>query len=114
MNRLFGISALLLAGLFEPETTWELLEEEVGRTVADVTLVAGLPHSVADLPDGRRAFRWERWALVPRGGPRCTYTLYAERRGRPESLAAWRVVEIEPPAPGCGPAPEKGIFSDIL
>ena len=110
MNRLFGVSAFLLAGLFGPQTTWELLEEEVGRTVADVTLVAGLPHAIADLPDGRRAFRWERWALVPRGGPRCTFTLYAKQEGRPESLAAWRVVEIEPPTPGCGPAEDAGIL----
>lgn len=107
MNRLLGVSALVLAGLFGPDWTWEVLEEEIGRTVADVTLVAGMPHSVADLPDGRRAFRWQRWALDPRGGPRCLFTLYAEREGRPESLAAWRVVEIEPPTPECGPPPEK-------
>jgi hypothetical protein len=79
-----------------------------------VTLVAGLPHSVADLPDGRRAFRWERWALVPRGGPRCTFTLYAEREGRPQSLAAWRVVEIKAPAHRCGPPPEKGLLEGIF
>ena len=34
---------------------------------------------------------------MPRGGPRCLYTLHAVREGRPASLAAWRVVAIEPP-----------------
>lgn len=108
---IFGVSVVVLAGLIgPPETTWDLFEREVGRTIADATLVAGLPHSVADMPDGRRAFRWERWSLNPRGGIRCKYTLVAERKGRPESLAAWHVVEIEPAAPGCGPLPRKTIL----
>jgi hypothetical protein len=84
-------------------TTHELLEREVGRTIADTTLVAGPPQFVADLPDGSRRYRWERWSLVPRGGPRCLYTLHAVREGRPESLAAWRVIAVDPPAPECPP-----------
>jgi hypothetical protein len=55
------------------------------------------------MPDGRRAFRWQRPSLVPTGGPVCFYTLYAVLDGRPLSLAAWDVVEIEPPSPGCPP-----------
>jgi hypothetical protein len=31
------------------------------------------------------------------------YTLHAVREGRPESLAAWRVIAVDPPAPGCPP-----------
>ena len=96
------LGCLLLAGCTST-TTYDLLRDEVGRTVAHVTLVAGPPHSYADLPDGRRAFRWQRPALVPRGGPICFYTLYAVLDGRPLSLAAWDVVAIEPPSPGCAP-----------
>lgn len=103
MRYVLLISVLFVLTGCGTQTTWELLEEEVGRTIADVTLVAGTPHSVADLPDSRRAFRWERWSLVPRGGPRCIYTLYAVSEGRPQSLAAWRVVGLDPPAIGCGP-----------
>jgi hypothetical protein len=99
---LFALIALASAGCAS-ETTHHLLAREVGRTIADVTLVAGPPQFVADMPDGTRRYRWERWALVPRGGPRCLYTLHAVREGRPASLAAWRVVAIEPPAPGCHP-----------
>ena len=98
-----AVAAIALAACTTSTTTHDLLAREVGRTIADVTLVAGPPTWVADMPDGRRAFRWERWSLVPRGGPRCLYTLHAAREGRPESLAAWRVVAIEPPAPGCPP-----------
>lgn len=111
MHRLFSVSAVVLAGFFgHDETTFQLLQREVGRTVADVTLTAGLPDEIADMPDGRRAFRWQRWSLNPRGGSRCNYTLLAEQEGSPESLAAWRVVEIEPPAPGCGPEAEPDTF----
>jgi hypothetical protein len=95
--------ALALTACGTSVTTHDLLSREVGRTIADVTLVAGPPQFVADLPDGSRDYRWERWSLVPRGGPRCIYTLHTVREGRPASLAAWRVVGIEPPAPGCPP-----------
>jgi hypothetical protein len=101
---LLALIALASAGCTST-TTHDLLEREVGRTIADVTLVAGPPQFVADMPDGSRRYRWERWALVPRGGPRCLYTLHAVREGRPASLAAWRVVAIDPPAPGCVPLP---------
>ena len=96
----FPLTFLLLTACTST-TTHDLLSEEVGRTVADVTLVAGQPHSFADMPDGRRAFRWQRPSLVPTGGPVCFYTLYAVLDGRPLSLAAWDVVEIDPSSPGC-------------
>ena len=99
---LFSLLVLSLGGCVTA-TNYTLLNREVGRTVADVTLVAGQPYQVADLPDGRRLYRWRRPALVPRGGPLCLYVLTAEREGRPQSLAAWRVVSIAPPVPGCGP-----------
>src|SRR5687768_3451377 len=51
--------ALALAGCTST-TTHDLLEREVGRTIADATLVAGPPQFVADLPDGSRRYRWER------------------------------------------------------
>ena len=54
-------------------------------------------------PDGRRVYQWRRARLVARGGGPCTYTVYAVSEGRSQSLAAWRVVEIEPPEPGCEP-----------
>ncbi len=94
---------VLLSGGCTSLTQWELLNEEVGRTIADVTLVAGLPDRVADLPDGRRIYQWERARLVPRGGGPCSYRLYAVSEGRPASLAAWRVVAVEAPAAGCEP-----------
>ncbi len=99
---LFSLFTLLLAGCVTA-TNYTNLKREVGGTVADVTLVAGQPEQFADLPDGRRLYQWRRPALVPRGGPTCTYTLTAESEGRAQSLAAWRVVSIAPPAPGCGP-----------
>lgn len=97
---LVALAALALAAC---TTTHDLMQREIGRTIADVTLVAGQPTWVADMPDGSRHYRWERWSLVPRGPPRCLYTLHAAREGRPESLAAWRVVGSDPPAPGCPP-----------
>jgi hypothetical protein len=98
-----ALFALSLAACGTSVTTHDLLSREVGRTIADVTLVAGPPQFVADLPDGSRDYRWERWSLVPRGGPRCLYTLHTVQEGRPASLASWRVVGIDPPAPGCPP-----------
>jgi hypothetical protein len=98
-----ALFALLLAACGTSVTTHDLLSREVGRTIADVALVAGPPQFVADLPDGSRDYRWERWSLVPRGGPRCLYTLHTVQEGRPASLASWRVVGIDPPAPGCPP-----------
>ena len=97
-----GLAALMLAGCVT-STNYTLLSREVGRTVADVTLVAGQPHQYADLPGGKRLYQWRRPALVPRGGPLCVYTLTAQSEGRAQSLAAWRVVSIAPPSPGCGP-----------
>ena len=94
---------LLLAGCTSSTTTHQLLSREIGRTIADVTLVAGAPQSSADLPDGRRAFHFQRPSLVPTGGPVCLYTVYATLSGRPLSLAAWDVVAVDPPAPGCAP-----------
>jgi hypothetical protein len=86
-----------------PPTTGQLLHREVGRTIADVTLVAGQPEAFFITPEGMRGYRWTRPHLTPTGGRRCTYTLYAVREGRPRSLAAWRVVGSGLPEPGCGP-----------
>jgi len=97
-----AIVFLLLAGCTST-STHQLLSSEVGSTVADVTLTAGQPHSYADMPGGRRAFRWVRPSLAPTGGPECFYTLYAVLDGRPLSLAAWEVVAIDAPSPGCPP-----------
>ena len=99
---LLSLAALMLGGCVA-STNYTLLSREVGRTVADVTLVAGQPYQFADLPGGRRLYQWRRPALAPRGGPLCTYTLTAQSEGRAQSLAAWRVVSIAPPTPGCGP-----------
>jgi hypothetical protein len=52
-------------------------------------------------------YQWERAHLVPRGGGPCIYTLFAISEGRPESLAAWRVVGIELPEAGCEPLARK-------
>jgi hypothetical protein len=99
---LIAAAVLLLAGCTST-TTHQLLSGEIGNTVADVTLVAGQPHSYADMPDGRRVFRWRRPSLVPAGGPECFYTLYAVLDGRPLSLAAWKIVAVDPPSSGCPP-----------
>jgi hypothetical protein len=96
-----GLSLLLLAGCVTPVARSELLRREIGRSVAHATLVAGRPQASYDLPDGRRAFQWEDWSLVPRGGPRCTYTAFAVSTGHRNMLAAWHIVEIGNPAPGC-------------
>jgi hypothetical protein len=102
-----SIALLLLAGCTST-TTHQLLSREIGRTIADVTLVAGTPQSSAQLPDGRRAFHFQRTLLVPTGGPVCLYTVYATLSGRPLSLAAWDVVAVDPPSPGCAPLVVKG------
>jgi hypothetical protein len=99
---------LLLLASCTSTTTHDLLSREIGRTIADVTLVAGPPQSSADLPDGRRAFHFQRPALVPTGGPVCLYTVYATLSGHPLSLAAWDVVAVDPPSPGCAPLVAKG------
>ena len=102
-DRIFSLPLLVLSACGTAETNWEELQDEIGRTIADVTLVAGMPQRVGDLPGGRRVYEWDRWHLVPRGGRRCTYRLFAISEGRPQSLAAWRVVAIDEPRPGCGP-----------
>ncbi len=99
---LFTLFVLLFTGCTSA-TQWHVLRGELGRTIADVTLVAGMPDMVGDLPDGRRIYQWRRAHLVPRGGGPCTYSLIAVSEGRPQSLAAWRVVGIEVPEPGCAP-----------
>lgn len=101
---LFAFSALALTGCVSA-STHGMLAREVGGTIADATLVAGPPDSWSDLPDGGRAFVWELPVLVATSPERCLYTLYAVLEGRPDSLAAWRVVDIEPPAPSCAPPP---------
>jgi hypothetical protein len=97
-----GILALALGGCV-PETSAELLHEQSGQTIADVTLVAGQPDAFFVTPEGMRGYRWSRPHLVPTGGRRCIYTLYAVQEGRAHSLASWRVVGSEVPEPGCGP-----------
>jgi hypothetical protein len=99
---LFASLGLALAGC-PPVTNGQVLHREIGRTIADVTLVAGPPASWTDTADGLRGFQWERPHLGPRGGKRCRYTLYARREGRSASLAAWRVVGSGLPPEGCGP-----------
>ena len=103
---------LLLAGCTST-TTHELLSREIGRTIADVTLVAGPPQSSADLPDGRRAFHFQR--PIARADGRAGLPLhglcYAERppaqprrlgrrRRRPAAARAarrsWRKAEAQP------------------
>ena len=100
---LIAVLCLTLGGCTSA-AQWDVFEAQIGRTVADVTLVAGTPDEIGDLPEGRRVFAWKRAKLVPRGWGPCEYRLTAVREGRPESLAAWRVVSIDDPAPGCAPA----------
>ena len=95
------LASLLLPGSGTSASNWDLLAREVGRSIAHATLIAGPPKGFVDLTDGRRAFYWERSTLVPQGGPRCIYTLYATNTGEPRSLPAWRIVGIEPPFPEC-------------
>ena len=93
-----------------PETNWALLHRQQGRTIADVTLVAGQPDAFFVTPEGMRGYRWTRPHLVPTGGRRCVYTLYAVQQGRPQSLAAWLVVGSALPEPGCGPLVPESFF----
>lgn len=118
MTRSSSFRLVLAAGLalsltgFGPSfarSYWEVLSEFVGDTIAAATLVVGAPDRVTDLPDGRRAYSWDRSRLTPRGGPRCVHTLYALPEGRARSLAAWRVTAIELPAPGCEPV--SGVYA---
>jgi len=110
---LIALAGVLLTG-WTPETNWELLEREIGNTVADVTLVAGQPDAYFVVREGIRGYRWNRPHRVPHDDRRCIYTLYARQEGRARSLAAWRVVGIAPPTRGCGPlVPDKpGLFQD--
>jgi hypothetical protein len=104
---LLGAAALLSTGCVgaTPQTTYALFERQVGRTVADVTLVANSPDGTYGLPDGRRAFVFDRPVRVPTSPERCLYTVYAELEGQPQSLAAWRVVEVAPAPPNCTAPP---------
>ena len=91
----------LYALLPPPQTSWDLMAREVGRSVAHATLSAGPPDGFSNLPDGDRAYHWQMPALIPRGGPQCTFTLYASNDGQRNILAGWKVIAIEPPAPEC-------------
>jgi hypothetical protein len=82
-------------------STSEALREEIGDSVAHAQLIAGSPHSFYDLPDGRRAFQWHKWEWTSQGGPRCLYTAYANLEGEENSLAAWRIVEVDVEGDGC-------------
>ena len=82
-------------------TTSQALRGEIWRSVADAQLVAGFPDSYHDLPDGRRAFRWDKWEVSSQAGPRCLYTAYAELNGQEHSLAAWEIVDVDVDGAGC-------------
>jgi hypothetical protein len=98
---LAGVMLMMLAGCSStPYASSLMFGREIGNSIAHATVVAGAPDSVQDLADGRRAYRWQRPSLVPFGGPLCVYTIVAVSEGRRESLAAWRIVEMEKP-PGC-------------
>ena len=80
----------------------EALAREVGRSVAHATVAAGPPNSYSDMADGRRAYYWRKASSgVPRG-PKCTFTVYAVLDGRPDALAAWEIVMVEPSPSDCG------------
>src|SRR4051812_21970698 len=84
-----------------PCTTFDLLSDEVGSSIADATLVAGMPDWQHDLPSGQRAFVWNRPILVPTSPHRCNFTAYAVRTtGDDDSLAAWEITQIAAPARG--------------
>ncbi len=85
-----------------PVATWDLMARELGMSIAHATLIAGTPDGFSDIGPGQRSYYWVRPALSPRGGPNCTFVLHAENAREPKVLAAWTVVDIEPPAPGCG------------
>lgn len=94
---LLAVPVLLAA--CQNATTKQVLQAEVGRSVAHATLVAGPPLAYHDLPDGQRVFEWDRWALVAQGGPRCRYSAYTVLLSQPHSLAAWRIKAIEENCP---------------
>jgi hypothetical protein len=82
-------------------TVSEALRGEIGRSVAHAQLVAGSPDSFHDLPDGRRAFQWDKWEMTSEGGPRCLYTAYAVLDGQEHSLAAWQIEDVNVDGAGC-------------
>ena len=84
--------------------------EAIGHSIDEVMASNGPPSQQWDLPDGRKAYRWESSSVTARVGASrngevqgaasqttCYYTLYA----RPDAKGVAKVVSADEPRPGC-------------
>ncbi len=84
--------------------------EAIGHTLDEVVAANGPPSQSWDMPDGRKAYRWESASITARVGASrngevqgaasrttCYYTLYA----KPDAKGVVKVVAADEPRPGC-------------
>ena len=86
-------------------------DNPVGHSLEDLVAVNGPPSEQWDLPDGRRAYRWQSSSISATVAPTrkgeikaagvsqttCFYTLYA----RSDAKGVVKVVAADEPGPGC-------------
>lgn len=85
-------------------------DSPIGHPVDDLVAANGPPTQQWDLPDGRRAYRWQSTSISATVAPArkgeikaagvhttCYYTLYA----RPDAAGVVKVVGADTPGPGC-------------
>ena len=101
------------------------LNVHVGQTVADVINQYGEPTTFYDMPDGRRAYLWQKTEVSTYGGVgvstgsndtrysigfftpffgspnTCIYTYYATQIGQQDSPMFWKIVGFKKPNLGC-------------
>ena len=97
----------------------------VGQTVADAMDKLGVPATSYDMPDGTKAYVWQKTEVNTFGdvsistgtgnvgystgvntpvytqADNCVYTMYATKVGELNSPTSWRIVGYKKPAPEC-------------
>lgn len=100
-----------LSAVLAPEAVIAKPNGPVGHTLDEVMALNGPPAQQWDLPDGRRAYRWQSASISATVAPgrrgeikdadvsqvNCFYTLYT----RPDAKGVIKVVAAEDTTPGC-------------
>lgn len=117
-------ASIVFVGILSSCAT-KTLNVYVGQTVADAMDSMGVPVTTYDMPDGTRAYVWQKTEVNTFGGvslssgtgnvgystgvvtpvftqtDSCVYTMYATKIGELKSPTSWRIVGYKKPAPGC-------------
>ena len=121
-GRIFVTVALMV---FLSACATKTLNVYVGQTVADAMDKLGVPSTSYDMPDGTRAYLWQKTEVNTYGGvtigtgsrniwystgvvtpvyttsDTCVYTMYAKKVGELDSPTSWEITGYKKPAAGC-------------